>query len=158
AYVVRTLPGSAADYAAALVETLAFVSARPLPLPASASGATQVPLLKRRLTMIMRDTPPVRLGPLGLLAVLGAAVLLPLLPTWAQGPTPPPPEKVLDAQEPSEDRLLLRSPRDVPVDRTHKTSLALLQHLQHSCQNCHTPRIVKDTLPAGWKPAHDDLA
>jgi beta-lactamase regulating signal transducer with metallopeptidase domain len=158
AYVVRTLPGSAADYAAALVETLAFVSARPLPLPASASGATQVPMLKRRLTMIMRDTPPVRLGPLGLLAVLGAAVLLPLLPTWAQGPTPPPPDKVPAAQEPTEDKLLLRPPPAVPVDRTHKASLALLQHLQHSCQDCHTPGIVKEPLPPNWKPAHDDLA
>jgi hypothetical protein len=92
AWVVWALPGAARSYALALVETLDFLSeARPV-LPAAASGVGQVPDLRRRLTMIMRGSVPRRLGWCGFLSVAGiGAVLLPLLPTWAQeGPTPTP--------------------------------------------------------------------
>jgi beta-lactamase regulating signal transducer with metallopeptidase domain len=89
AWVVWALPLSAKDYALALVETLDFLSvARPV-LPVAASGVGHIHDLRRRLTMIMRGTTPRRLTWTGFAAVLGmAALLLPVLPTWAQAPGP----------------------------------------------------------------------
>jgi beta-lactamase regulating signal transducer with metallopeptidase domain len=85
AWVVWALPAAAPAYAAALLETVAFLSqARPV-LPLTASGIGPVHLLRRRLTMILRGTTSRTLSSAGFLAVLGlAAVLLPLWPTWAQ--------------------------------------------------------------------------
>jgi beta-lactamase regulating signal transducer with metallopeptidase domain len=50
AWVVWALPDAALDYAAALVETVAFLSRTGSALPVGASGTGPVPLLKRRLT------------------------------------------------------------------------------------------------------------
>jgi beta-lactamase regulating signal transducer with metallopeptidase domain len=85
AWVVWALPGAAKAYARALVETLDFLSASQPALPPAASGLGPLPVLRRRLTMIMRGPAPRALTGLGVLAVLGlAALLLPLVPTWAQ--------------------------------------------------------------------------
>jgi beta-lactamase regulating signal transducer with metallopeptidase domain len=84
AWVVWALPAAAREYATALLETVTFLSqARPA-LPAAASGAGHVQLLKRRLTMILRGTPPRSLTWGGLLLVAALAALLPLWPTWAE--------------------------------------------------------------------------
>lgn len=156
AQVVRALPESAADYAAALVETVAFLSAGPLPLPASASGAGQVPLLKRRLTMILRETPNGRLGPLGMLAVAGAVALLPLLPTWAQVPDRPLAPKLLAGKEPALAEFSQPQPDGKAVH-----GKALLDKLQQACMNCHAdahqlPGRLTDK--SDWKAMHDGLA
>lgn len=85
AWVVWARPHAARAYALALVETLDFLSEAGHTLPATASGAGHISNLRRRMTMIMRGTTPRRLNWGGFLAVLGAgALLLPLLPTWAQ--------------------------------------------------------------------------
>jgi len=85
AWVVWALPGAALAYGAALVETVAFLSQARRPVPVGASGVGQVQTLKRRLTMILRQPAPRALSGAGLLAVVGlAALLLPLLPTWAE--------------------------------------------------------------------------
>ncbi|HEV2946583.1 MAG TPA: M56 family metallopeptidase, partial [Gemmataceae bacterium] len=85
AWVVWALPKSGHSYAVALVETLEFLSqSRPL-LPLGASGIEPLRLLKRRLSMIVREQTP-RAMPrwaLGIVVVLGVA-LLPLLPIPAQ--------------------------------------------------------------------------
>jgi beta-lactamase regulating signal transducer with metallopeptidase domain len=89
AWVVWALPGAAAAYAAALVETVTFLAEARAALPVAASGIGHLQHLKRRLTMIVRGTTPRALGGAGLAAVLGlGALLLPLFPTRAQ--TPPP--------------------------------------------------------------------
>jgi beta-lactamase regulating signal transducer with metallopeptidase domain len=85
AWVVSTLPNSGHSYAAALVETLDFLSHSRLLLPLGASGIEPLRLLKRRLSMIVREQTP-RAMPrwaLGTVVVLGVA-LLPLLPIPAQ--------------------------------------------------------------------------
>jgi beta-lactamase regulating signal transducer with metallopeptidase domain len=87
AWVVWLMPGAARGYALALVETVDFMASARLLLPPVASGIGHVRLLQRRLTMIMRGTTPRTLTFGGGLAVLGlAALLLPLMPSWAQSP------------------------------------------------------------------------
>lgn len=85
AWVTATLPGAGKTYAAALLETLDFLSDAPPAVPLLASGVGRVADLKRRLTMIMRGTTPKALGWRGRLTVLGlGALLLPLLPASAR--------------------------------------------------------------------------
>jgi beta-lactamase regulating signal transducer with metallopeptidase domain len=92
AWVLWMMPGAARCYALALVETLDFVANARTVLPPAASGIGHVRLLQRRLTMIMRGTTPRTLTLSGGLAVLGlGALLLPLMPSWAQSPSPAPP-------------------------------------------------------------------
>jgi hypothetical protein len=88
AWVVWALPTAARAYATALLETVTFLSQTRPALPAVASGAGHVQLLKRRLTMILKGTPPRSLTGGGLLLVAALAVLLPLWPTWAEPPRP----------------------------------------------------------------------
>jgi hypothetical protein len=89
AWVVAARPDAAPSYAAALVETVAFLSEPRPAFPFGASGAGQGPLLKRRLTMILHNK-PARQPRLGLRAVLAlGALLLPLLPTPGRGQQPP---------------------------------------------------------------------
>jgi RND family efflux transporter MFP subunit len=106
AWVAWALPGSAPSYAEALVKTADFLSGPRPPWPAGASGSGRIPLLKRRLSMILRgpESGPMSRPASRTLVVL-AAMALPLLPTWAavppasipdQEPAPkaaPPPEQ-----------------------------------------------------------------
>ncbi|MCS6851913.1 MAG: M56 family metallopeptidase [Gemmataceae bacterium] len=87
AWVIWTLPGSARAYARALLQTLEFLSSARPGLPAAASGVGQVPVLKRRLTMILNGTTPRPWTRTGLAALAAlAAPLLVLQATWAQAP------------------------------------------------------------------------
>ncbi|MBL8793541.1 MAG: M56 family metallopeptidase, partial [Planctomycetia bacterium] len=87
AWVVWALPDAARQYATALLATVDFLSDDRPALPALASGAGQFPILKRRLTMILRGTPPRTLSTTGLLGIVGLGLLLlPVVPTWAQPP------------------------------------------------------------------------
>lgn len=89
AWVVWALPDAGRAYATALVETIDFLSTSHSPAPVVASGMGHVRNLRRRMTMILRGTPPRALTWAGSLAVLGlAALLLPLAPSWAQQPPP----------------------------------------------------------------------
>jgi beta-lactamase regulating signal transducer with metallopeptidase domain len=93
AWVVWALPAAARAYATALLETVTFLSQSRPALPAAASGAGHVQLLKRRLTMILCGAPSRTLTWGGLLVVLAAAaLLLPLWPTWAEPPRTARPE------------------------------------------------------------------
>jgi hypothetical protein len=138
AWVVAVLPESAPAYASALLETVTFLSCAPLALPVTASGVGHVPLLKRRLTMILRETPSLRLSRLGALAVLAAACLLPLLPTWAEPPAEPRP-----------------APKD-PVSPGHGESVRLFQSLQTYCAQCHADPHLHAFAAAEGKHAHDE--
>jgi RND family efflux transporter MFP subunit len=84
AWVARALPGSAHDYAEALVATAAFLSAPRTFRPVGASGAGRARLLKRRLIMILSDHPSAastRGAPRHVLPL--AALGLLWLPVWA---------------------------------------------------------------------------
>jgi beta-lactamase regulating signal transducer with metallopeptidase domain len=140
AWVVWALPATAPAYAAALVETMAFLSqARPA-LPQAASGAGHVQTLKRRLNMILHEPSPRALSRAGFLAVFGlGALLLPLLPTQAQSPAREAPRDraTADRERPEQpaagDRPVARTPangrtregggeRPVTGDRTRRTT------------------------------------
>jgi hypothetical protein len=133
AWVVWALPAAAPDYAAALVETVAFLSGARPALPAGASAAGHVPLLKRRLVMILRANTPRRLSGAGLCAVLGLGVLLlPLLPGRART-QPAPPRAGGD-------------PSRTPAVQ------------QASCQACHA--VVNQPAkkaPGDWMRAHNEV-
>lgn len=87
AWVVWATPGKARAYAAALVETVDFLSEAPAVLPVGASGVGPAQDLRRRVTMIMQGRTPRSLTWTGIAGVLGlAAMLLPLTPSFAQRP------------------------------------------------------------------------
>jgi beta-lactamase regulating signal transducer with metallopeptidase domain len=103
AWVVGTLPGSGRLYASAIVDALDFLSPETQPVPPLASGLGQVADLKRRLTMILRGSIPHQLGWSASLVVLAlAALLLPLVPSFAQEPAK---NKYIVAQGPGGDDL-----------------------------------------------------
>ncbi|MDR3638188.1 MAG: efflux RND transporter periplasmic adaptor subunit [Isosphaeraceae bacterium] len=84
AWVTWALPGSAHDYAEALVATAAFLAGARSYRPVGASGAGRARLLKRRLIMLLSDSPSTawaRSAPSAVLLL--AALSLPLLPVWA---------------------------------------------------------------------------
>jgi len=93
AWVVAALPGHGPAYAGALLETVEFLSRRPVPLPPAASGFGRVHQLKRRLTMIVQGSTPRHLSLAGKLLVLALAVALPLTPSRARPAAGPPAKK-----------------------------------------------------------------
>jgi beta-lactamase regulating signal transducer with metallopeptidase domain len=140
AWVVAVLPDSGPAYAAALVETVLFVSGGPLALPAAASGAGHVPLLKRRLTMILRPTPPRRLSGAGLVALLAGALLLPLLSTRAGQPAPAP------------------GPAAAPAPAAEPANRPPAVRAGKTCTDCHAlMRDDKDLYKhAHWERLHEE--
>jgi beta-lactamase regulating signal transducer with metallopeptidase domain len=85
AWVLWALPAAAEAYAAALLETVAYLSRLRPSVPLGASGAGQTFLLRRRLTMILQGTTPRALSWTAMIVLLGCAALcLPLRPVWGQ--------------------------------------------------------------------------
>ena len=85
AWVVWALPDAVRAYAETLLDTLEFLQTSGRPDPLLASGLGKVPLLRRRLTMIMTGSSrrsPGLPGKLALLLVAG--VMLPVGASWAQ--------------------------------------------------------------------------
>jgi beta-lactamase regulating signal transducer with metallopeptidase domain len=91
-WVLWTLPAAAEDYAAALVDTVAFLSLPRSTAPLGASGVGQAQSLRRRLIMVLNGTTP-RHASRSVLWVLlcSGAVILPWFPVAAQTPPPLPP-------------------------------------------------------------------
>ncbi|HEV8058884.1 MAG TPA: M56 family metallopeptidase [Gemmataceae bacterium] len=80
AWVVWILPGAARAYAKALLQTVTFLDARPC-LPPVASGAGHVSLLKRRVSMIVKEPLSPRLPkPLFFAALIWGLLVLPFAP------------------------------------------------------------------------------
>ena len=116
AWVTWRVPGYATTYAEALVATAEFLSgSRPRPpWPLGASGVGRVPLLKGRLSMILR-TPISRPAP-RFLPVL-AALALPLLPAWASGQTA--------AEKPKQEPVPSSTPKQVQPTAANKPKTVL---------------------------------
>jgi beta-lactamase regulating signal transducer with metallopeptidase domain len=86
-WVARVLPESAPAYAAALVETVAFLSSTRGAIPLGASGGGQARQLTRRVTMILEGKTAAPLGRLAFAAILVVgATLLALAPGGAEPP------------------------------------------------------------------------
>jgi beta-lactamase regulating signal transducer with metallopeptidase domain len=103
-WVLWALPAAAEDYAAALVDTVAFLSLPHSAAPLGASGVGQVQSLRRRLVMVLNGTTHRPVSRSVLWVVLcSSAMILPWFPIAAQTPPPPaasPAEQVEPAQPP----------------------------------------------------------
>ena len=90
AWVVWALPERATAYAEALLETVAFVS-RPGWVPLTSGGAARADALKRRLTMILSNTPaPASRRPVAVGLLAAGLLILPVRPGLAEDPKPKP--------------------------------------------------------------------
>lgn len=147
ARVLAVLPEAASAYASVLVETVAFLSQTRAAALLGASGAGQVPLLKRRLTMILTAAP--RKSPrVAFWCVLGlGGLILPLTPGAAQPEAAEPvtPPAVAEAQPPTGFR-----------------GIGLQFHtVQQQCAGCHQPGSVQEgdlrRKPRTWQEAHDEM-
>lgn len=150
ALVVALLPDAAPAYAAALVQTVAFLSQnRPAAL-VGASGAGQVPLLKRRLTMILTETSSRKPSRIGYWTVLGlGALLLPWAPQAAR-------------TEPLEKAQAAEGTEQVadPVDKGLRwlANPHVVKALQMAnCAACHQSPVSPLDLQHPWKEIHDEL-
>jgi beta-lactamase regulating signal transducer with metallopeptidase domain len=158
--VVALLPDAASAYASALVETVTFLAHTRAAAPVGASGAGQVPLLKRRLTMILTATPPGRPSRAGFWVVLGlGALLLPMTPGAAQTDRPKPTAGSA-AQRPADgdrlaDLISFTRTEDSRVSDVHK-------HIMQSCMSCHVDphQHARDfwRQSDGWRDKHDEAA
>jgi beta-lactamase regulating signal transducer with metallopeptidase domain len=151
--VVAVLPSAASAYASALLETVAFLSqTRPAAL-LGASGAGQVPLLRRRLTMILTANPSPKSPRIGFWVAFGLGGLLLPLTLGAAQTEPPARDRTPSREEgkgkPNEQGSLDRI-MTLPLDKVH----------QSSCLSCHEnvshPQPAAP-LPNGWRHAHDDF-
>ena len=142
AWVLWARPGGLPSYAAALLETLDFLSARPgsdppvggaerhdrptryrsrAAVPALASGMGQFHQLKRRFVMLKQGDVPRALTRGGLMAVFTlGGLLLPVVPTFAQvlAPTPVPSTPATPTPASKIDSV---SPEDRSAPKTTKT-------------------------------------
>jgi hypothetical protein len=145
ALVLAALPDAASAYAAALVETVTFLSQSRAAALVGVSGAGQVPLLKRRLTMILTETSARKPSRLAFWIIMGlGALLLPLAPGAAKP----------EGSEP--ERPAEPAPRQADQQRD-----LLLAHGVQSCTNCHAAQSVHAgellQKPQSWKESHDEV-
>ncbi len=88
AWVVEVLPGAKRAYADALLDVVDFLSLATRRLPVGASGIGHIKSLRKRLTMIMKQNVLHRMSLRTRCSFLAmAALLLPIVPTFAQRPT-----------------------------------------------------------------------
>jgi hypothetical protein len=150
AWVLWALPAAARAYARALLETVTFLAdARPA-LPPAASGIGYVPVLKRRLHMILREPLTHRLAwPAHLAAVLLGLIVLPVSPARlaAEDPDPAP-----TAQARDDDR------DDAPpatrdVDRRLRALEQKMERVLQALERSREPAEGgRDRSPAGAAP------
>jgi hypothetical protein len=150
--VVAVLPSAASAYASALLETVTFLSQTRTAALLGASGAGQVPLLKRRLTMILTANPSRKSSRIGFWVAFGLGGLLLPLTLGAAQTDPPARDRTPSREErkgqPNEPGSLDRM-MTLPLDKVHQTScLSCHQNLSHPQPDA--------PLPTGWRHAHDD--
>ena len=158
AVVVAVLPDAASAYASALVETVAFLSQSRAAALVGASGAGQVPLLKRRLTMILTANPSRQPSRLAFWTVLAlGALLLPLAPgaAWTEAPEKP------GGVETKNQRVAPHHPSTSQEDPWLPVKLKVFAENMRDCTACHATQKMRDLdvqgKPQSWRKAHDDV-
>jgi hypothetical protein len=141
-WVARLLPGAGPAYAAALVQTVAFLSAARAALPLGASGSGQARHIRRRVIMILEGNTARPLGRAALLAVLIVGLaLLALAPGRADPPAAVPAATVVLTQEGQQT-----APRPSAEERDDKSILRV--RLLDAKR-----RAAQDARPASGPPA-----
>ncbi len=148
ALVVSVLPASSSAYASALVETVSFLSQARTAALVGVSGAGQVPLLKRRLAMILTENRPHGPSRAAFWLVLGAGALL--LP-WSPAARTETPNEGERAKAPEQTK------SEEGKNRAVGAGIRGLSDKQ-SCVACHTAQTVNPhdmhDKPATWQEAH----
>jgi beta-lactamase regulating signal transducer with metallopeptidase domain len=151
AWVVAVLPTAAREYALALVETVTFLSPVRAALPLAASGIGQVQRLKRRVTMILRGKVSRSLSWVGVVAVLGMAVLLPLGLVWPQAHAaedePADRPTAVDEPAPRQDPLPHDAARfPLPEERGSRQALEQIQNVRDEIELLEAQRDIKRAM------------
>lgn len=156
ALVVSVLPDAASAYASALVATVTFLSQARAAAVIGVSGAGQVPLLKRRLTMILTENRLHRPSRAVFWLVLSLGALL--LP-WAPGARTETTKEGEQAKEPE------RAQQTNAKNATVKLDYSLLADKQN-CASCHIAQTVNpydlhqkpsNQKSSTWMEAHDEV-
>jgi len=155
ARVVAVLPDAASAYAAVLVETMAFLSQTRVAALLGGSGAGQVPLLKRRLTMILTENPSRNSSRAGFWAVLGlGALLLPFTPGAGKTEPPATAEQPAHGESKSQPAASDNKTKDLSSNGDWSVGLRLA-----NCASCHQAPVHSRDLqrkPQTWREAHDE--
>jgi beta-lactamase regulating signal transducer with metallopeptidase domain len=160
--VVAVLPDAAPAYASALVETVTFLAQTRSAALIGASAAGQVPVLKRRLTMILTATPSGQSSRPAFWVVLGlGALLLPLAPGSAQTERPDRPVPAPD-ENPQERTSTIGPELKRRLDEMSFVKSAPPWHVAETCLSCHqSPHPAKAEQlrekPQPWRKAHEDV-
>ena len=88
ALVLKSVTSPPKRYAEAILEAIDFLTENPLRLPPLATGLSQFPFLRQRLTWIMRGPRNQTFGRAGKILCLCLACSLPLQPTWLAARAP----------------------------------------------------------------------
>lgn len=151
ALVVGVLPHDARTYAAAIVDTLDFVSGQSCAVPRAATGATSAGSITRRIKMLRNAAPVGRLT-VGRLALLAAAAALPMAlafaakPPQTDGPSPP------SSQESTEQPLVeRRAVNKLVTDFPEKTDLSTPESALAAYHRASARMDAKAVLELTWK-------
>lgn len=149
AWVMEQFPDAPRCYAEALLETIDFLSEESLVLPPAAAGLGHVPLLRRRLTAIMRGAAPKEMSPAQWAAFFAAAMCLPLHPALASSSPPRP----LPASLATVDF----DPQEVLADSTDLPDAGIDASTEPQAEESPKPRETRpfplDSINAPWATA-----
>jgi bla regulator protein BlaR1 len=154
--VVFALPESASAYASALIETVTFLSQARAAELVGASGAGQVPLLKRRLTMILTENRSHRPARAVFWLVLGlGAILLPLAP----GARTEAPKEGEGKESPKQEARIEVGTKE-RAESAVQLGVRWLANKEQFCGSCHQVSSVNPhdlhQKPQDWQDAHGE--
>ena len=161
AWVVEHQQGTRRAYAEALLATIDFLCLEPLVLPPAASGLGEVPLLKVRLTQIMRGDVAIGLsGPAKVAVLMAGVTLLPLGPSLFGASVRPdrlssPRMRSAEHESPAASSALSRANEWSLTEAAHPAASDVTAGMQPQLVSTVTSAVAKTRpAPAPWARAN----